>query len=449
MYENSEKSKQQHKTLSDEKTKLEAEFLQAENKAIKIETELQGYIEKLKIYESLSKEALKIDEMQKNKLQYENELHKILSEKEEEAAKMSEKMADTEQEKREKVEKLSTEIEALRKEKSESQTEYFDLKNQFDSKSGMKTELWKKLSAAKGKASATSIQEEITAFENTIKESGKQKAQCEQDLEKAKHERQEFDKEQAEYVNSTQILQKARELQHNFKFLCEMKEKSNINMSQMNDFDILEKQKEQEKRILADKVGELNAKLKAFEPLLGDKNMLESQINMNLSRLEIRDKVAVVKMKFELTEKEKNALAEQLEGKKNIQNTINLMTSKYHQTLGEIKNLRTTIEQNERELKSDQYKNIDKEIQFLEFQMLAVEKIAVAIDKRHDAIEEGIMLYHSKKMEQINKAIKDLWKLTYKSKDIDTIEIKSDMEKINARSHSFNYRIVFKTPEYF
>lgn len=52
------------------------------------------------------------------------------------------------------------------------------------------------------------------------------------------------------------------------------------------------------------------------------------------------------------------------------------------------------------------------------------------------------MKFHSVKMEEINKIIKELWQATYKGNDIDTIEIRSDTgeDAANGRSTSYNYR---------
>lgn len=50
------------------------------------------------------------------------------------------------------------------------------------------------------------------------------------------------------------------------------------------------------------------------------------------------------------------------------------------------------------------------------------------------------MKFHTAKMEEINKIIKELWQSTYKGKDIDTIEIRADAES-NTRG-SYNYRVV-------
>ena len=72
--------------------------------------------------------------------------------------------------------------------------------------------------------------------------------------------------------------------------------------------------------------------------------------------------------------------------------------------------------------------------------------MAIEINEKHDALEESLMRYHHEKMKEINKTLSDFWKMTYKGNDIDTIEIKSDVERgQNARIRSYNYRIVLKT----
>jgi DNA repair protein RAD50 len=70
----------------------------------------------------------------------------------------------------------------------------------------------------------------------------------------------------------------------------------------------------------------------------------------------------------------------------------------------------------------------------------------------------AIMKYHSMKMEELNKIIRELWVNTYKGNgisllydsafmsddmftDIETIEIRSDNEGRTAANRSFNYRV--------
>lgn len=51
------------------------------------------------------------------------------------------------------------------------------------------------------------------------------------------------------------------------------------------------------------------------------------------------------------------------------------------------------------------------------------------------------MKYHSLKMEEINKIIRELWVNTYQGTDIDTIEIRSDTETTRG-NRSYNYRVI-------
>lgn len=56
-------------------------------------------------------------------------------------------------------------------------------------------------------------------------------------------------------------------------------------------------------------------------------------------------------------------------------------------------------------------------------------------------VPSAIMKYHSMKMEEINKIIRELWVNTYQSSDIDTIEIRSDTETTRG-NRSYNYRVI-------
>lgn len=59
------------------------------------------------------------------------------------------------------------------------------------------------------------------------------------------------------------------------------------------------------------------------------------------------------------------------------------------------------------------------------------------------ALDSAIMQYHSLKMNEINAIVDELWKSTYSGTDIDTILIRSESEKGNAKSgnRSYNYRV--------
>ena len=49
------------------------------------------------------------------------------------------------------------------------------------------------------------------------------------------------------------------------------------------------------------------------------------------------------------------------------------------------------------------------------------------------------MAFHTTKMSDINKIIKELWQKTYRNQDIDYIQVKADAE---TGQRSYNYRVV-------
>ncbi|KAM7222177.1 DNA repair protein RAD50 [Rhypophila decipiens] len=61
------------------------------------------------------------------------------------------------------------------------------------------------------------------------------------------------------------------------------------------------------------------------------------------------------------------------------------------------------------------------------------------------ALDHAIMQYHSLKMEEINRTIGELWQSTYQGTDIDTIQIRSDIESgttaSGAGKRTYNYRV--------
>lgn len=49
----------------------------------------------------------------------------------------------------------------------------------------------------------------------------------------------------------------------------------------------------------------------------------------------------------------------------------------------------------------------------------------------------ALMRFHTMKMEEINKIIRELWQQTYRGQDIDYINIHSDSEGAGTRSYSY------------
>uniref|UniRef100_A0A8D2LBR7 Zinc-hook domain-containing protein n=1 Tax=Varanus komodoensis TaxID=61221 RepID=A0A8D2LBR7_VARKO len=70
---------------------------------------------------------------------------------------------------------------------------------------------------------------------------------------------------------------------------------------------------------------------------------------------------------------------------------------------------------------------------------------ADAVGRRNWSQDLAIMTFHSMKMEEINKIIRDLWRTTYRGQDIEYIEIRSDADEnvcASDKRRSYNYRVV-------
>ncbi|XP_012860001.1 DNA repair protein RAD50 [Echinops telfairi] len=67
------------------------------------------------------------------------------------------------------------------------------------------------------------------------------------------------------------------------------------------------------------------------------------------------------------------------------------------------------------------------------------------LDIYYKTLDQAIMKFHSMKMEEINKIIRELWRNTYRGQDIEYIEIRSDAdENVSAsdKRRNYNYRVV-------
>lgn len=72
-------------------------------------------------------------------------------------------------------------------------------------------------------------------------------------------------------------------------------------------------------------------------------------------------------------------------------------------------------------------------------------KLAIEdLEKYHNALDRAIMRYHSLKMAEINKIIREIWTDTYRGTDIDYIEICSDEDTSTSSSSRrvYNYRLI-------
>ncbi|XP_074304186.1 DNA repair protein RAD50 [Silene latifolia] len=97
----------------------------------------------------------------------------------------------------------------------------------------------------------------------------------------------------------------------------------------------------------------------------------------------------------------------------------------------------SNISKNKIDLKQPQYKDIDKRYVDQLIQLKTAEMANKDLDRYYNALDKALMRFHSMKMEEINKIIRELWQQTYRGQDIDYIYIHSDSEGAGTRSYSY------------
>ncbi|KAI8370966.1 DNA repair protein Rad50, partial [Blakeslea trispora] len=107
---------------------------------------------------------------------------------------------------------------------------------------------------------------------------------------------------------------------------------------------------------------------------------------------------------------------------------------------GEVGQMRDQIKRYNAELAND-YSQVDGQYGKLFIEVKTQELANADLEKYSKVLQTAIMKYHSLKMQDLNKIIKELWMDTYKGGDIDYIEVRADSEGTTARQ-SFNYRVV-------
>ncbi|XP_043719530.1 DNA repair protein RAD50 isoform X1 [Telopea speciosissima] len=101
------------------------------------------------------------------------------------------------------------------------------------------------------------------------------------------------------------------------------------------------------------------------------------------------------------------------------------------------------ISDHKAELKQAKYNDIDKRYFNQLIQLKTTEMANKDLDRYYNALDKALMRFHTMKMEEINKIIRELWQQTYRGQDIDYISIHSDSESCGTRSYS--YRVLMQT----
>ncbi|NXY32089.1 RAD50 protein, partial [Pomatorhinus ruficollis] len=130
---------------------------------------------------------------------------------------------------------------------------------------------------------------------------------------------------------------------------------------------------------------------------------------------------------------------------KHLEEKIESLKRNHHVALGRQRGFEEEIVRFRRELREPQFKDAEEKYRDMMIVMRTTELVNKDLDLYYKALDKAIMTFHSMKMEEINKIIRDLWRSIYRGQDIEYIEIRSDAdENVSAtdKRRNYNYRVV-------
>ncbi|XP_057959877.1 DNA repair protein RAD50 [Malania oleifera] len=214
--------------------------------------------------------------------------------------------------------------------------------------------------------------------------------------------------------------------------LKELKEKQTLSESELQSCDI------RKQAILDD--------LNKSKDLMRNQDQLRRNIEDNLNYR--KTKAEVDELTREIESLEDNIL--KIGGVSTFEAELGKLSRERERLLSELNRCHGTmsvyqsnISKHKVDLKQTQYKDIDKRYFDQLIQLKTTEMANKDLDRYYNALDKALMRFHTMKMEEINKIIRELWQQTYRGQDIDYISIHSDSEGAGTRSYS--YKVLMQT----
>lgn len=190
------------------------------------------------------------------------------------------------------------------------------------------------------------------------------------------------------------------------------------------------------------KKSDLETSIKQLQKTINEATQIERNIQDNLEFRNAEKELDQIQHRME----ELNTSNAEVErenyqvASKALRDQITELNSEHFGKVGEVKQINDQIQQLQEDLNTE-FKDIDKLYHKEWIKLQTNLLVSNDLQTYSQALDNAIMKYHSMKMDEINRIVRELWNQTYKGTDIDSIEIKCDVNTL-ARARSYNYRVV-------
>ncbi|CAF1210103.1 unnamed protein product [Rotaria sordida] len=172
-----------------------------------------------------------------------------------------------------------------------------------------------------------------------------------------------------------------------------------------------------------------------YRQLNDNQKLLQSQIELEQKQndlIELEEKTHGLKLDSLIREE------------KQLRSTQDTLFKEKHTASARLATLEQQLIELEQELEQEHLKNAHERYLKHFIQQTIEEITSQDLERFYKILDQTMMTYHTQKMKQLNKIIRDLWRTTYRGTDIDAIEIRSDADDENASKtrRTYNYRVV-------
>ncbi|CAA7027279.1 unnamed protein product [Microthlaspi erraticum] len=307
------------------------------------------------------------------------------------------------------------------------------------------------------KAKAANLLRDVTKTEEDLERLAEEKSQLELDVKHLTEALGPLSKEKekllSDYngmkVKRNQEYEELADKKRNYQQEVEALLKASSKINEYNDLkkgerlnDIQEKQRVSESQLQSSEArkNEIAAELNKSKDLMRNQDQLrrniEDNLNYRTTKAEVEDLTREIESLEERILKIGGIPAVEAELVK-ISRERERLLSELNRCRGTVSVYESSISKNKVELKQAQYKDIDKRHYDQLIQLKTTEMANKDLDRYYNALDKALMRFHTMKMEEINKIIRELWQQTYRGQDIDYIRIHSDSEGAGTRSYSY------------
>ncbi|VDM49842.1 unnamed protein product [Toxocara canis] len=189
---------------------------------------------------------------------------------------------------------------------------------------------------------------------------------------------------------------------------------------------------------LDEKIRALNGEFDNVNTKQERKRRLDEQ----LKKMELAERIAALGKNLEKMHWDGERLEELIKEEQTLQQTYNDSLLHLERTRGEMGQQKKRIAEMKEKLSSREFVKSEEEFKRELVNKCVTEKVIEDLSLYVRAVDDSIVEFHAKKMEEINEILASLWEKVYRGSDVERIQIKSESVDESEKRKSYNYRVV-------